>query len=64
MVKDTCLGCSGAAGPLLQRFAPGSSCKLHPPHSIHEQPLNIQQKCNENKYGAQYKNIWYILQRI
>jgi hypothetical protein len=21
--------------------------------------LNIQQKCNENKYGAQYKNIQY-----
>jgi hypothetical protein len=23
MIKDTCLGCSAAAGPLLQRFALG-----------------------------------------
>jgi hypothetical protein len=59
MVKDTCLGCPVAASPLLQRFALGSSCKLHPPRSLHKQQLNIQQKCNENKYGEQYKNIQY-----
>jgi hypothetical protein len=57
MIKDTCLGCLGAAGPLIQRFAVESSRKPHPPHSLHEQQLNIQQKCNENKYGTQYKNI-------
>jgi hypothetical protein len=61
MIKDTCLGCSRAAGLLLQRFALGSSRKAHPPRSLHEQQLNIQQECNENKYGAQYKNIQYIM---
>jgi hypothetical protein len=59
MIKDTCLGYSGAAGPLLQSFALGSSHKPRPPRSRHEQQLNIQQKCNKNKYGAQYKNIQY-----
>jgi hypothetical protein len=59
MIKDTCLGCPVAAGPLLQRFALGSSRKLHPARSLHKQQLNIQQKCNENKYGEQYKNIQY-----
>jgi hypothetical protein len=59
MIKDTCLGCSGATGPLLQRFAIGISHKPPPPRSLHEQQLNIQQKCNKNKYGAQYKNIQY-----
>jgi hypothetical protein len=59
MINYTCLGCSGVAGPLLQRFALGSSHKPRPPHSLHEQQLNIQQKCNENKYDAQYKNIQY-----
>jgi hypothetical protein len=43
----------------LQWFAIGSSRKPRPPRSLHEQQLNIQQKCNENKYGAQYKNIQY-----
>jgi hypothetical protein len=61
MIKDTCLGCSGVAGPLFQRFALGSSRKPHPHRSLHEQQLNIQQKCNENKYGAQYKNIQYVM---
>jgi hypothetical protein len=61
MIKDTCLGCSGVAGPLFQRFALGSSRKPCPHRSLHEQQLNIQQKCNENKYGAQYKNIQYVM---
>jgi hypothetical protein len=59
MIKDTSLGCLGAAGPLLQMFALGSSHEPRPPHSLHEQQLNTQQKCNENKYGAQHKNIQY-----
>jgi hypothetical protein len=53
MIMEACLGCSGAASPLLQRFALGSSRKPRPPRSLHEQQLDIQQKCNENKYGAQ-----------
>jgi hypothetical protein len=47
MIKDTCLGCSGAAGPLLQRIALGSSRKLRPPRSLHGQQLNIQKNATK-----------------
>jgi cytidine deaminase len=59
MIKDTCLGRSGAAGPPLRESNLGTSRKTRSPRSLHAQRSYIQQKYNEINNVCNTKNIQY-----